>query len=117
MDHAIRDNFPQRSREQIFFRSGPQVVAKGDLLGFWSALGRGHLEKFRARVENGENTISRGWGPEIEKKIAMLSGMVVRNFFYTLRFAQPDPQGREIADYRVFRPLRPLAHNEITGAG
>ena len=34
-----------------------------------------------------------------------LSGMVVRNFFYILRFARPDPQGWEIAKYWFFCPF------------
>ena len=80
--HAIRDNFPQLSREQLFFRSDPQVGAKGDLLGFWPVLGRGHAEKFRAQVENRKTQFSGARGPKIEeKKGTTLSGMVVRNFF------------------------------------
>ena len=50
--HAIRDGFAQLSQEQLLFRSDPHVVGNNDLLGFWPVLGRGHLEKFRARAEN-----------------------------------------------------------------
>ena len=66
------------------------MVAKGDLLGFWPVLGRGHLEKFRAQVKNGKTQFPGARGSEIEKKkVTTLSGMVVRNCFTF--FVLPDP--------------------------
>ena len=92
------------------------MVGNGDLLGFWPVLGRGHLEKFRAWVKNGKRQFPGARGPEIEKK----SYHAIRDgpqLFYILRFAQPDPQGREIAKLGDFRPFWPLALGEIKGAG
>ena len=82
------------------------MVAKGDLLGFWPVLGRGHLEKFRAQVKNGKSQFPDARGPEIKKKVTTLSGMVVRKFF---KFCVSTDQGREIAKYGFSRPFWPRA--------
>ena len=70
------------------------MVAKGDLLGVWPVLGRGHLEKFRARVKNGKTQFPDARGPEI-KKITTLSGMGVRNFFILYILPGRTPRGRK----------------------
>ena len=62
----------------------------GDLLGFWSVLGCGHLEKFWAWVKNRKTQFSGARGPKIEKKV---SGMVVRNFFTFQVLADRTPRG------------------------
>ena len=90
---AIRYNFPQLSRVQPFFRSDPQVVAKGDLLGFSPVFRRGHLEKHRAQVKNGKTRFPGASGPKIKQKIWDRCPRLC----YILRFARPDPQGQEIA--------------------
>ena len=98
--HAIQDSFPQLSREQVFVRSDPQVVAKGDLLGFWPVLGHGHSVKFSARAKSRKMQFPGARDTFVQKirppqnflpEIAQLS--------YLLRFGRPDPQGREIAKY------------------
>ena len=66
----------------FFFRSDPQVVAKGDLLGFWPILGRGHLEKFRARAKNRKTQFPGARGTFGGKNVATLAGMVFRNSFF-----------------------------------
>ena len=87
----------------------PPPVENGDLVVFWPVLGRGHLEKIRAWVNNRKSQFSGARGSEIEKIVTTLSGMVVRNFFYILHFGRPDPPGREIAKYRFSRPFWPRA--------
>ena len=100
----------QLSREQLFFRSDPQVVAKGDLVGFCPVLGRGHLEKFRALVKNGKTRFpgprgTFGGGNRPPQKFLPK----IAHLFYNLRFGRPDPQGREIAKYRFSGPFWPRA--------
>ena len=83
-----------------FFRSDPQGVAKGYLLGVWPVLGRGHLEKFWARVKNGKTQFpgARGtFGEKIRQPQKFLPK--IAHFFYILGFGRPAPQGREIAKY------------------
>ena len=61
---------------------------------FWPVLGRGHLEKFRARVKNGKPRNFPALGvPKSKKKVTTLSGMVVR---YFLQFAFCPTGNREI---------------------
>ena len=107
-------------RNTFFFRSGPQVVAKGDLLGFWPALGRGHFEKFRARVKNRKTQFPGARGTFGEKICPPQKFTPdILQLFYILRFGRTDPQGREIAKYGVPRPFgrgQPLALREILGA-
>ena len=101
----MRDGFLQLSQQALFFQSDPQVVAKGDLLGFWPVLGRGHLEKFQARVKTRKHNL-----PELG---AVFGGKYVRpkifspklcNFVYITFWP-----GREIAKYRFSRPFWPRA--------
>ena len=118
--HAIRDGFPQLSREGLFFRSDPQVVAKGDLLGFWPVLGRGHLEKFRARVKNGKPRFpgARGtFGGKIrlpQKFLPEIAQLFLRQVLadWTPRggksqntgFLGPFGLGQPLGTYRNYRP-------------
>ena len=92
--HTIWDKFAQLSWEQIFFRSDPQVAAKGDLLGFWPVLGRGHLEKFRARVKNGKTRFpgARGTFGGKNRPPHKFLGKIA-HLFYILRFDRPGPRG------------------------
>ena len=117
--HAIWDGFPQLSREQLLFRSDPQVVAKGGLLGFWPVPGRGHWDKFRTRVGNRKTQFpgARGtFGGEIRVPQKFLPE--IAQLFYILRFGRPDPHGRKIAKYCIsgtFGLGQPLALREIPG--
>ena len=53
----------------IFFRADPQVVTKGDLLGFWPVLGRGALREIPGPSQKTEKTQFPGArGPEIGGK-------------------------------------------------
>ena len=73
--HAIRDKFPQLSREQLFFRSDPQVVGNGDLVvaGTYRNSGTGPNTERRNLPALGV--------PKSKRKVTTLSRMVVRNFF------------------------------------
>ena len=96
--------------EHLFFRLDPQVVAKGDLLGFWPVLGRGRLEKFRARVKNGKTQFpgARGtFGGKIRPPQKFLPE--IAQLFCSLCFDRTAPQGREIAKYGGFRHFWPSA--------
>ena len=95
--HAIRDGFPQFLREHLFSRSDPHVVGNGDFLGFRPVLGRGYLEKFRARAENRKMQFP-GARALLGKKICPPQNLLPKSaqLFYILRFGQPDPHGREI---------------------
>ena len=76
--------------------------------GFWAILAlddRWHLEKSRARAENGKSQFPGAEGPE--KKCYHDIRDVCPRLFYTLPLGQPDPQGQEIAKYGDFRPFWP----------
>ena len=103
--HAIRDNFPQPSREQLFFRSDPQVVAKGDLLGVWPVLDPGHLKKFQARVKNGKTRFPGARGPKIENKSYNAIRMVVRNFFTARALTDRIPRGGKSQNTGILGPF------------
>ena len=67
-----------------------------------------HLEKFRAK--NGKTqfpTARRTFGGKIRPPQKFLPK--IAELFYSLRFGQPDLQGREIAKYMVSRPFWPRA--------
>ena len=88
----------------------PQVVARGDLLGFWPFLGGGHLEKFRARFKNRNARFpgAKGtFGGRIRPPQKFLPK--IAQLFYILRFGRADPQGREIAKYGFSGPFWPRA--------
>ena len=107
---AIRDGFPQLSREQVFFRSDPHVVGNGGLVGFWPVLGRRHLEKFRARAENSKTQFPGAggtFGGELCPPKKFLPE--IAQLFYCLCFGRLDPHGWEIAKYWFFRPFWPRA--------
>ena len=94
----------------IFSRSDPHVVGNGDLLGLWPILGRGHLEKLRARAENRKTQFPRArrtFGGEIRPLQKFL--LEIAQLFYIMRFGRPHPQGREIAKYWFFKPFWPRA--------
>ena len=106
--HAIRDGFPQLFREQLFFGRTPRWSqgGRGDLLGLGPVLGRGHVEKFRARVKNRKTRLpgARGtFGGEIRPPQKFLPE--VAQLFCILRFGRADPDGREIAKTLVFWAL------------
>ena len=105
---------------KFFFRSDPHVVGNGDLLGFWPVLGRGHSEKFRARAENRKTQFPGDRGPETEKKVTTLSGMVVRSFLSVYVLAHRTPKGGKSRNAGILGrlgPGRPLALGEIPGVG
>ena len=106
--HAIRDGFPQLSQEPLFFRSDPHVVENGDLLGFWPVLGRGHLEKFRARAENRKTQFPSARGREIEEKNYHAVWDDFPQLFYIVLFARPDTQGAGNREILVFKALLPF---------
>ena len=66
-----------------------------------------HLTKSRAPAENGKPQFPGARGPEIEKKSYHAIEDGCPYFFFVLRFAQPDPQGQEIAKYEYDRPFWP----------
>ena len=93
------------------------MVAKGDLLGFWPVLGRGHLFEIRARVRNGKPRFPRARGTlggEIRPPQKFL--LKIAHFFYILRFGRPDPQGGKPHNTGFLGPFvlgQPLALGEI----
>ena len=98
---------------------GPQVVAKGDLLGVWPVLGRGHLEKFQAQVENGKTQFpgARGtFGDKIQLPQKFLPKL--SNFFTFFVLADPTPRGVKSQNTGFLGPFgleQPLALREILG--
>ena len=75
----------------------------------------------RAQAENGKKRNFPALGvPKSKKKGYHAIWDGCPQLFGSFRFAQTDPQGREIAKYGYFRPFgptRPLALREIPGAG
>ena len=69
------------------------MAGNGDLVGVWPVLGLGHLEKFRAWAENRKTQYPGARGPEPEKKVPTLSGMVVRNFLTIYGLTDRTPTG------------------------
>ena len=100
--HVLPDRTPRGGKLRNTGGSGP--------FGLW------HLEKSRAQAENGKTQFPGARGPKIEKSYHAIRDDCPQ-LFYILRFARPDPQGREIAQYWLSRPFWPLALREITGAG
>ena len=89
---TMRDNVPQLSQEQLFFRSDPQVGTKGDLLGFWPVLGCGHLEKFQAQKQK-KTQFFRRWGSQNrEKKLPRYPGWLSATFLRRV-FPERNPRG------------------------
>ena len=84
------------------------MVAKGDSLGFWPVLGRGHLEKFRAQAKNGKTRFP-GARATFGKKLRPAQKFLPKNaqLFYILRFGRPNPQWRPIAKYGFSGPFWP----------
>ena len=114
--HSIRDGFPQLFRKQLFF--GSDVIGNGDLLGFWPVLGRGHVEKFKARAKNRKTQFPGGrgtFGEQIRPPQRFLPE--IAQLFYILHFGRPDPQGRKIAKYGVSRPFWPRALGAYKNSG
>ena len=65
-------------------------------------------EKFRAKNRKTQFPRARGtFGRKLRPPQKFLPKSA--QLFYTLRFDRPDPQGREIAKYCVFRPFWPRA--------
>ena len=96
------------------------MVSNGDLLVFWPILGRGHLDKFRARPENMKIQFPGARGPKTGEKVTTLSGMVVRNFLPVYVLTDRTPTGRERRNTRIlghFGLGRLLALREIPGLG
>ena len=97
------------------------MVAKGDLLGFWPVLGRGHVEKFWARVKNRKPQFPGAKGT-FEEKICPPQkkfSQKLRNFFTSCPFAdRTPPRGRKLQNAGFLRPFgleQPLALREIPG--
>ena len=91
---------------RVFFLVGPPPVGNGDLVVFWPVLGRGHLEKFRARAGKRKTQFPVARGPKTE-----LFYRVVRHgcpqLAYSLRFDQLDAHGRENTKYEDVGPFGP----------
>ena len=103
-----------------FFSVRPHVVRNGDLVGFWENLGPGHLKKSQARAENRKTQFAGARGPETEKKVTTLFGMVVRNFLTIYVLTDRTPTGRKTRNTRIlghFGLGGPLALREILGPG
>ena len=90
----------------IFFLVRPPLVGNGDLVGFWPALGLGHLR-------------NSGPGPKTEKHNFPVLGVPKRKtklprclgcpqLSYSLRFDQLDPHGQENTKYEDFGPFWPM---------
>ena len=108
--HAVRDGFPQLSREQIFFWSDPHVVGSGHLLGFWPVLGRGHLEKSRARAENRKTQFPGTSGTFGKQSVRpKIFSPKLRNCFTFCVLAERTPTGRKSQNNGFLRPFRPRA--------
>ena len=100
--HAIRDGFPQLSREPLFFRSDPQVVRNGDLVVFWLVLGRRHLSNFGDWAKKEKRNFPAPGVLKWRRKSCHAIRHGGPQPFYILRFARPDRQGWEIAKYGYF---------------
>ena len=94
----------------FFFGQIPRWLQK--VISWGPVLGRGQIP---GPVKNGKTRFPGARGPEIEKNSyhAIRDGCL--HLFYVLRFDRPDPQGREIAKYRFFRPLWPRASLGTSG--
>ena len=64
-----------------------------DAQSHFGHFGLWHLEKSRARAENGNTQFAGARGPEIDKKVTTLSGMVLRNFFTFCVLTDQTPRG------------------------
>ena len=104
--HAIRDGFPQLSREQLFFRSDPQVVAKGDLLGFWARFGPRALREIPGRVQKEKKRDFPALEvPRSKNKVTTLSRVVVRNFFTLSVLPDRTPRGGKSQNMGILGPF------------
>ena len=106
----------QLSRERFFFQSDPHVVGNDDLVGFWPALGLGHLEKFRARAENRKTQFPAA--PKRKKKLPRCPGWLSATFFTFYVLTNRTPTGRKsqnMGSLGHFGPGRPLALRGIPG--
>ena len=99
--------------------SGPQVVTKGGLLGFWPVLGRGHSEKFWARAKN-RKTQFPGARRTFEKRSVRpkIFSPKLRNFFTFCGLGDQTPRGGKSQNTGFLGPFglgRPLALRETPG--
>ena len=108
--------YPGQFPATFFFLSDPHVVGNSDLPGVLPVLGRGHLDKFRARAENRKTQFpgARGtFGGDLRPPQKFLPE--IAQLFYILRFGRPDPNGREIAKCWPFWPR--AAHGTWRNSG
>ena len=89
------------------------MAAKGDLLGFWPVSGRGHLEKFRARVKNGKRDFPDLGALLGEKFVHPKSfSQNLRNFFTFCVLVDRTPRGGKSQNTGFLGPFglgQPLA--------
>ena len=78
---------------------------KSQKTGFLGPLRLWHLEKSRARAENGKTQFPGARGPKIEKNVTTLSGLVVRYFFTFCILTHRTPRGGKSQTTGVLGPF------------
>ena len=90
--HAIRDGCPQLFTFYVLPDRTPRG-GKSRKTGILGHFGLWHSEKSRARTENRKTQFPGARGPESEKNVTTLSGIIVRNFFTSCVLADRTPRG------------------------
>ena len=82
--------------------------------------GPGALREILGQAENRKTQFTGARGPKTEKKVTLLSEIVVRNFVTVYVLTDRNPTGGKTRNTRIFGHFslgRPLALREIPGAG